>query len=178
MKKNQGFTLIELIIVIVILGILAAVATPKLLSLSSDARIAEMDGLKGALSAGVNLVHNKALIDSEEDEKEGSVTINGEALPIRYGYPRLHISEYNANNAFSNQSSGNNKLSLWMDLDTVENTHDTDSEWEMEFSNPELTVTFTIYGYSPETVGTCQVVYTWAIDASTAATVTIDTSGC
>ncbi|MCI2284127.1 hypothetical protein L3081_12955 [Colwellia sp. MSW7] len=127
---------------------------------------------------GIILVHDKALIHGEEDKQESSVIINDEAVPIRYGYPRLHISEYNANNAFSNQPNGNNKLSLWMNLDTIENTHDTDSEWGMEFSRPELTVTFTMSGYSPETAGTCQVVYTHALDATTAATVTMDTSGC
>jgi MSHA pilin protein MshA len=52
-KKQQGFTLIELVIVIVILGILAATAAPKFIDLSTDARIATLKGMQGAMSSGL-----------------------------------------------------------------------------------------------------------------------------
>lgn len=52
MKQNQGgFTLIELVMVIVILGVLAATAIPKFVDLKSDARQAALDGVRGALSS-------------------------------------------------------------------------------------------------------------------------------
>ncbi|MEZ9943380.1 type II secretion system protein [Vibrio breoganii] len=62
-KMRQGFTLIELIVVIVILGVLAVVAAPRFINLQSDARIATLDGIDSALDSAITQVQSKAYIE-------------------------------------------------------------------------------------------------------------------
>jgi MSHA pilin protein MshA len=66
-KQISGFTLIELIIVIVILGLLAATAAPRFMGMSSDARIATLKALDGSLKSTAKLVRFKCLVNTECD---------------------------------------------------------------------------------------------------------------
>ncbi|WP_298440971.1 type II secretion system protein [uncultured Ferrimonas sp.] len=80
MKAQKGFTLIELVVVIVILGILAAVAAPKFIDISSDAREATLEGVKGAMKSGNDLVYSKAIIAGQESAATYDVDADGNAV--------------------------------------------------------------------------------------------------
>ncbi|SON50679.1 type II secretion system protein [Vibrio tapetis] len=83
MNKMKGFTLIELVVVIVILGILAVTAAPKFLNLQSDARISALNGLKGAVVGASSIVYGKAATQGKDKLPSEEV----EGIDLIYGYP-------------------------------------------------------------------------------------------
>lgn len=89
-KNNAqgGFTLIELIVVIVILGILAATALPKFASMGGDARWASLNAARGALSATSAMAHSKYLVDPSVSKalslkvEDVTMTLNSSGYPV------------------------------------------------------------------------------------------------
>ena len=79
MKKSSGFTLIELVVVIVILGILAATAAPKFMDLQKDARISALNGLMGAMKSANSMVYSKAILAGQDTVASGFVCSNGDS---------------------------------------------------------------------------------------------------
>jgi len=88
LPKVNGFTLIELIVVIVILGIMAAIAGPKFVDLQTDARASVIQGVEGSIRSAATLVYSKSLIDGTEAQPTSSVTIStGVSIDTVFGYP-------------------------------------------------------------------------------------------
>ena len=92
MKRQSGFTLIELVVVIVILGILAATAAPKFMNLQGDARVSALSGLSGAVKSAINLSYSKAILKGVENQKSGKVCADNSSpcaleVILTYGKP-------------------------------------------------------------------------------------------
>lgn len=88
-KSQGGFTLIELVIVIVILGILSAIALPKFVDMGSDARVAAMKSVEGSMRAANSIIYAKAASGNLMNGTTGTpvnVTVNGVAVGTVYGF--------------------------------------------------------------------------------------------
>jgi MSHA pilin protein MshA len=91
MKQQEGFTLIELIVVIVVLGILAATAMPKFSNLAVDARVSKMNGVAGGLKGAAALVNGQVLAENLTSGTLATpasvVLADGSVVSTVWGYP-------------------------------------------------------------------------------------------
>lgn len=101
-NRQAGFTLIELIVVIVILGILAATALPKFADLGGDARVSTVKAARGALEATSAMVHGKFLVTTPAP---ASVSLEGATVAITHGYPTADAAFVTASGLSANDWS-------------------------------------------------------------------------
>ena len=158
-KTNQkGFTLIELVVVIVILGILAVTAVPKFIDLTSDARVSAMKAVQGNIESAVSIAQSKALIEGQTGAT-GEVTIGGTVYALVFGYPAVA-----ADGDFTGTGTGNGLGVAGL----VEVSGDIDS------ATLEGTYTHT----SATTPASCKLVYTNAANSSSRPTIVLTDTGC
>lgn len=127
MNRTSGFTLIELVVVIVILGILSASVAPKFMSLQSDARLSAIQGLVASIKSSVNMSYSKAVIQGLEKQPKGKfICVSGgktadgnscsnanEKVVLSYGRPSADLNSGILNALDINLSSDLNVDSDW-----------------------------------------------------------------
>lgn len=89
--KQAGFTLIELVVVITILGILAAIAIPRFVDLQGNARLAKMQAAAGAVKSASALAHSAAIVSSAYPN-ESTVGMEGVTINLTHHYPAATLA--------------------------------------------------------------------------------------
>ena len=184
MKRQSGFTLIELVVVIVILGILAATAAPKFMNLQGDARISALNGLKGAVKSAVSMTYSKAILKGIEKEGTGATvcasssdlnaTSCDDEIAVVYGRP-------------AGSAAGIIKaLDIEIPTAAITSLENVDHSKDWTFKEGEAgTGTIIIFGSSSTVAfdsqtatGGCNLTYTQSADKTSAPTITVHTDLC
>lgn len=160
MTNQRGFTLIELVVVIVILGILAVTAAPRFLNLQSDARVSALQGMKGAMAGAGSIVYGKAAINGVETAPTSGISNGASTITIAFGYPTADEDGI---------------------VKAVQGLED-DTEWVTSDANaqiyPDGAIAVTFAGRDITDGSECAVIYQNAVDEFSTPVITVEKTGC
>lgn len=173
--SKDGFSLIELVVVMAILGILAVTATPKFIDLAHDSRGEILESIGGAMNSGLALIHARAIIDNEHQET-GIIQIAGVEIPLYNGYPSVR-----GRDSFVKI---NEQVKAWLEIDAVDrNTANKDRNAAVFFTDKSTANSyiyiFFIADYDHKRTIKCHVRYENPMTKTPEkSTITIETSEC
>jgi MSHA pilin protein MshA len=156
-SRQAGFTLVELIVVILILGILSALALPKFINMGGDARTAKVQAIYGSVRAAAQITHAAAVVRNQLGAT-GTVSVDSVPITTAYGYPDLTAA------------SG---IAYAAGLDVAATNND-----QVTYDTTTLAGTLYIIPSGATTVTTCRVEYTPAAGANTPPVIAVKTAGC
>ncbi len=177
MQKQQGFTLIELVVVIIILGILAVVAAPKFINLQSDARASTLQGLKGAIEGANSMVFSKAALLGHERDATYSLDVLGDTdgstgtaddVQLVFGYMAASEAALNAGAEISIAAGTSPTASVTSDW-VINASGGTAKIWQRGAPDD---------AGSGDTATSCSLTYAQSTVAGAKPTITVTTSGC
>lgn len=156
--SQKGFTLIELVVVIVILGILAVTAAPKFIDLTSDAKASTIEAVKGSLNSAADMAHAKSLVNGTLND---DISIAGLNISFINGYPTAE------------------SIKGLMDINSTLSNADPVGDFTHATTGDNTGSGVTTYGHpTAVTPSTCVATYTETDDENLKPVIASDTEGC
>ena len=150
-SKSQGFTLLELMVVVVILGVLAVTLAPRFMGVQRDAHEALAQGAFSAFRNSIDMYHSQWLVDGEPDFDQVVNYGKGDVYPSETGFP---ISLLEQAPTIAPQVSGEQCVALWNSL--IDSDLVARSQYDTGYILPSAEAIVSWYTATPE----CYYYYT------------------